>query len=200
MWVWWGRWAVASLLYICPPPPDAAPTAEDTAAGGLYAEGEEVALLEHQLLEVEVRDCPSRAQGLGSRLGSPAKCSFLSAPRRRCAAQGAVGEQLGKMRLFWLPWRASLTVKLSECGVRGRLAAGAGEPELLPGTAAADGEGAGGGGRQATDRVPHGEHWMASLCPQPGLGFGDLIPLSHREPVSVQRQARMSQRHTPRRG
>lgn len=32
-----------------------------------------------------------------------------------------------------------------------------------------------------------------------GLGFGDLIPLSHREP-EVQRQARMSQRHTPRRG
>lgn len=89
-------------------------------------------------------------------------------PRRRCVSSGGSGgEQLGKMRLFL----AALGLRLDREAERVRGEAVAAlrqgwEPELLPGTAAADGEGAGGGGRQK----PQTEFLMVSigwlpLCP-----------------------------------
>lgn len=126
------------------------------------------AVLEHQLTEVEVRGWRGRGWGpcIGLRLPAPGSC--LSAPTGDGASvpggcRGAAGQDAALPGctggLLGPGGRAC-----AERG-RGRPAAGAGEPELLPGAAAADGEGPGRSGRQATDGVPHGEHWMTfPLC------------------------------------
>lgn len=102
-----------SITSLYPPSPDQTqlPQQKMQLQEACMRKEKSVALLEHQLLEVEVRDSSRRSPGTGGPgWGSPVKCSFLSAPPQETVRQfrGAVGEQLGKMRLFLAALEGSL--------------------------------------------------------------------------------------------
>lgn len=72
-----------SITSLYPPSPDQTqlPQQKMQLQEACMRKEKSVALLEHQLLEVEVRDSSRRSPGTGGPgWGSPVKCSFLSAP------------------------------------------------------------------------------------------------------------------------
>lgn len=85
---------ITSLYLLSPHQTQPWAAGEDTAAGGLYGREKRWSpLLEHQLLEVEVRDLSQQSPGFGGLAAGVPSQMLLSClpPRRRCVSLGGQG-------------------------------------------------------------------------------------------------------------
>lgn len=98
----------ASLLYVSPQ--TQLPQQKLQLQEACTRKEKNVAVLEHQLMEVEVRVSAWQSPGWGVQaVGASVNCVCLSAPQETVRQfRGAVGEQLGKMRVFLAALEGSL--------------------------------------------------------------------------------------------
>lgn len=91
-----------SITYLCLTPQTQLPQQKLQLQEACTRKEKSVALLEDQLMEVEVRDSAWRSPGTGGRGWDPQPSAYacLSPQETVRQFQGAVGEQLGKMRVF----------------------------------------------------------------------------------------------------
>lgn len=96
-----------SITYLCLTPQTQLPQQKLQLQEACTRKEKSVALLEDQLMEVEVRDSAWRSPGRGWD-PQPSAYACLSPQETVRQFQGAVGEQLGKMRVFLAALEGSL--------------------------------------------------------------------------------------------